>query len=509
MSHGHCYYWRPEIVWLHVTSDLLIALAYYFIPFALLYIVRRRKDLDYPWMFILFGVFILACGTTHLMSIWVVWEPVYRLDGVIKAITAIASVPTAILLVRLAPAVIALPSPAQLREINASLEREVLERKAVEAEVRELNIDLERRVQERTRELAETNRKLRESEARLQSILDTAPLPVFIKDLEYRYLFGNKRFQRITGKSPNEFLGKTDYDIWEEEAANRFRAIDQQVLESAAPVEAEEVAFHDNENHHYASVKFPLFDESQQAYAMCGMSADITEQKKSEQILKKYNAELEQFAYVAAHDLQEPLRTVKSYTQFLTRKFANSADPDVVEFTGYITSGIDRMVSLIAGLQAYTAVAHRPEHVSDAVDLSEVVQRTLRNIRTTITESGARIHVGDLPTVPGSALQLGLVFQNLITNAIKYRSNLPPEISITCTQKDRIVEVVVRDNGMGIDMQYSTKIFGVFKRLHGFEYPGAGIGLAIVKKVIETHNGRIWVESTTGEGSEFHFTLPV
>ncbi|HYO82836.1 MAG TPA: hypothetical protein VES20_15630 [Bryobacteraceae bacterium] len=118
LPHGWCYRWAPEIVWLHVTADLLIALAYYFIPFALIHILRRRGDLVYPWMFWLFGTFILACGTTHLMNVLVVWQPWYRLDGIIKMLTAIASVPTAILLIRIAPAVIALPSPAQLRSIN-------------------------------------------------------------------------------------------------------------------------------------------------------------------------------------------------------------------------------------------------------------------------------------------------------------------------------------------------------------------------------------------------------
>ena len=125
LPHGVCYRWNSDVVWLHVTSDLLIALAYYFIPFSLIHIVRKRGDLVYPWMFWLFGIFILACGTTHLMNIWVIWKPVYRLDGIVKLITAIASVPTAILLVRLAPMVIAIPSPEQLRVTNRKLEHEI------------------------------------------------------------------------------------------------------------------------------------------------------------------------------------------------------------------------------------------------------------------------------------------------------------------------------------------------------------------------------------------------
>jgi hypothetical protein len=152
LPHGVCYRWSPGVVWLHVVSDLLIALAYYFIPFALIYIARRRTDLVYPWMFWLFGIFILACGTTHLMSVWVVWYPYYRLDGAVKLLTALASVPTAILLLRVAPAVAELPSQEQLRIANRELEREIGERKLAAAEVTKLNAELEERVAQRTRE---------------------------------------------------------------------------------------------------------------------------------------------------------------------------------------------------------------------------------------------------------------------------------------------------------------------------------------------------------------------
>ena len=137
MPHGHCFFWRPEIVWLHVVSDALIAASYFLIPFALVRLARKREDLAFHWMFLLFGVFILACGTTHVMSIWTLWIPMYRLEGVVKGVTALASVPTALLLVRLLPQMIAFPSPSQLRSANLALENEIIERKAAEPALQE------------------------------------------------------------------------------------------------------------------------------------------------------------------------------------------------------------------------------------------------------------------------------------------------------------------------------------------------------------------------------------
>jgi two-component sensor histidine kinase len=160
MPHGMCFQWREEMLWLHVTSDALIALAYYSIPFSLIWFITRRRDIEFRYMFLLFGIFILACGTTHLMGIWTIWSPDYGVDGAIKAVTAFASIGTAILVWRIMPEALALPSPAQLRTANFSLQQEVQERLRAEDTVRLLNSDLERRVQERTAALEAANRDL-------------------------------------------------------------------------------------------------------------------------------------------------------------------------------------------------------------------------------------------------------------------------------------------------------------------------------------------------------------
>jgi len=222
MGHGYCYLWKPQIVWLHVTSDTLITLAYYSIPVTLAYFVRKRRDLPFNWMFLMFGAFILGCGTTHLMEVWTVWHGTYRLAGVIKLITAVLSASTAVALVPLMPKALALPSPARLEAANRALEQEVCSRQRAEEEIRKLNESMERRVSERTTELEVTNRDLqnqiaerrraeealRESEARKQAILESALDAIISFDREGTIVEFNAAAEKAFGYSRAEVLGK-------------------------------------------------------------------------------------------------------------------------------------------------------------------------------------------------------------------------------------------------------------------------------------------------------------
>lgn len=221
MPHGMCYLWRPDVLTLHVVSDSLITLSYFSIPFTLVYFVRKRKDLEFHWMFLCFAVFIVACGTTHLLEIWVVWHPAYWLSGSVKAITALASVPTAILLARLIPEALRLPSPTALKLANAELEREIVERKRAESDARRMNEELEARVRERTLELESSNRNLRleiaerqrieqslrDSEARVRAVLDASPNAVVEIDAQGIITEWNPRAESTFGWQRSEALG--------------------------------------------------------------------------------------------------------------------------------------------------------------------------------------------------------------------------------------------------------------------------------------------------------------
>ncbi|MDH3583782.1 MAG: ATP-binding protein [Phycisphaerae bacterium] len=225
--------------------------------------------------------------------------------------------------------------------------------------------------------------------------------------------------------------------------------------------------------------------------------------------LEESNQELAQFAYVASHDLQEPLRMVGSYCQLLQRRYHGQLDEKADEFIAYAVDGAQRMQRLISDLLALSRVESRGKDLVPT-DLKEVVRLALENLQVTVRESGARVTVGALPEVMGDDTQLLQVFQNLIGNAIKFRSDREPVVHVSAQRAEDAWEVMVRDNGIGIDAEHADRIFEVFRRLHGRDhYEGTGIGLAVCKKMVERHGGRIWVESVSGEGSAFHFTLPV
>lgn len=221
------------------------------------------------------------------------------------------------------------------------------------------------------------------------------------------------------------------------------------------------------------------------------------------------NAELEQFAYVASHDLQEPLRMVSSFVSLLQKRYQGELDERADRYIYHAVDGAKRMKDLIEGLLEYSR-AGRHEIGTDPVDLNEALGLATVNLARAIEESGAHVEAGVLPTVRGSTQQLAQVFQNLIGNAIKFRQpGTRPHVGITAVRSGSEWIVSIKDDGIGLDPVYAEKIFSIFQRLHSrSEYPGTGIGLAICKKVIERHGGRIWVESSPGQGSVFRFTLP-
>lgn len=248
--------------------------------------------------------------------------------------------------------------------------------------------------------------------------------------------------------------------------------------------------------------------------ATLGSLVDVTERKRVEERLKQLtaemqrsNTELEQFAYVISHDLQEPLRMVSSYTQLLAKRYDGRLDSDADEFISYAVDGAKRMQTLLHDLLEYSRVGTRGKPFS-LVNCEHVVEQAMANLKIAIEESGATVTYDVLPTVTGDEGQLIQLFQNLIANAIKFRRDEPPQVRIWARRMNSMVTFSVEDNGIGVDPQHSQSIFEIFRRLHTREeYAGTGMGLAICKKIVERHGGQISVQSRPGQGSTFHFSV--
>ncbi|MFE4104862.1 sensor histidine kinase [Almyronema epifaneia] len=417
IPHGHCYLWQPGLVWLHVLSDALIALAYYSIPLMLVYFVRQRRDIPFPWLFILFSLFIVSCGTTHLMSIWTLWHPTYWLSGLTKAVTAGVSVLTAVVMMPLIPVALTLPSPEQLRTTNKALQAEIADRKRAEATIQALNADLERRVELRTLELQQTNEQLEKEAAERQQAEQT---------LQFR--------------------------------ASELLQLNQKLL-------------------------------------------------RTTKLLKHRNKELDQFAYVVSHDLKAPLRAIANLSDWIIEDLGEQPSKEVQKQIALLQSRILRMQNMIDGLLQYSR-AGRAEMPAQAVDSGRLLAEVIDSIAPP-PEFVISVDA-HMPILFAQPLLLQQVFSNLISNSIKHHKRSNGYIQIQVNSQAEFYEFIVSDDGPGIAPENHDKVFSIFKsfnkKLDTTE--STGIGLSIVKKIVEAEGGQIWLESQLEQGTAFHFTWP-
>jgi PAS domain S-box-containing protein len=366
----------------------------------------------------------------------------------------------------------------------------------------------------------EAEHKLAEERTLLRTIIDQLPSRLYVKDVESRYVLNNKAHLEMLGVGTQaEATGRTTLDFFPGERGRQAMADDRKVLETGTPIHNQERSNFGPEGRVQWSLvtKVPLHDAGGQLIGVVGISHDITERKRQEEAAKRNaeelarsNAELEQFAYVASHDLQEPLRAVASCVQLLKKRYEGQLDARADEFITHAVEGTKRMQALITDLLAYSRVGTHT-HPFERVECSVVLEEALANLSVAVQESGAviRPEPDPLPVVVADAMQLTQVFQNLIGNAIKFCGERRPEIRVSATKQPGEWLFAVADNGIGIEPQYFERIFRVFQRLHTrARYPGTGIGLAICKKIVERHGGRLWIESQPEQGSTFFFTLP-
>ncbi|MDD5703506.1 MAG: ATP-binding protein [Dehalococcoidales bacterium] len=387
---------------------------------------------------------------------------------------------------------------------------------------------LEARVIERTAELqqshaqlkAEMKQRQKAQENLLKEIAfsDTAinslPGVFYLFKEDGKFLRWNQNFIEVTGYSPEEFARLNPLDLFEGDDKRLIAdRIAQVFTTGASNTEASLVCKNGKKIPYYFTGFRMVIDNT---FYLIGAGIDIAERKQAEESLKhrtdelaRSNAELEQFAYIASHDLQEPLRMVSSYVQLLAKRYKGKLDQDADDFINYASDGALRMQRMINDLLAYSRVGTRGKRFEE-ISLEEVLEQALYNLHLVIQEKKAQVTHDPLPKAYGDSGQLTQVFQNLIDNAIKFCREKRPEVHISARLEKNECICMVKDNGIGIAPEYQNKLFLLFQRLHTRqEYPGTGIGLAICKRILERHGGRIRVESRPGEGSTFYFQIPV
>jgi PAS domain S-box-containing protein len=369
-------------------------------------------------------------------------------------------------------------------------------------------------------------RRLRASELRFRTLTRLAPVGLFFTDADGRLTFGNRRWAEMTecgeigdtSRAPLEWL-----QSFHREDRDRVRAAWESLVREEDEIELQCRIVGPSGVERWVHLSLTILTDSEPAVSggeqtvsgYIGSCLDVTDHVRNEERLQRAaealtrsNSDLERFAWVASHDLKEPLRVVANYVTLLERKYADHFDENARRYIRYAVEGTQRMWSLIDGILAFSGVDHGARPVRE-VDTGDVFDTVVDNLQMVVQESGATIHRTDFPRVMGDPAQLGQLFQNLLANAIKFRGDSAPRIEAGVERQRGFWRFFVRDNGIGIDPRFHAQVFDVFRRLHTrSRYPGSGVGLAICKRIVEKHGGSMSVESRPGEGTTFYFTLP-
>ncbi len=448
MPHGHCYYWAPEILWSHAISNSIIALAYCAIPLTLIYIFKKRDDFKFIWMMVLFAIFILGCGITHIMDVIVIWEPIYRLDAFFRIITAFASIGTAIVLIRVTPDILKIPTSSEWQRINLALqEKQAALETMLDENTRKNGLlqDSNLSLQLHKDKLQQTNDKLVESQKQLQA--SNHELTIKTESLERL---------NIELKAAEKGLIQLNNDL-EERVRNR--------------------------------------------------TAELEDRNNE---LVKINNDLDNFIYTASHDLKTPVVNLEGLISMLKVQLQDSTNDKTIKIVGMTEASISKMKDTIVGLTEIVKVQKDTGEYSENVNIKKVFQNVKLDIKENILEANASIEEDlEIEMVRSTKNNIRSILHNLLTNAIKYRS---PErklkIKLSSHIEKGFIVITMQDNGLGISGKYQPKLFTMFKRVHT-HVEGTGIGLYIIKRIVENSKGKILLESEPDMGSTFKIYLPL
>ena len=485
----HCGKWSEFHGWLYIISDLLVWSAYFAIPLIIIRFISRKSDARFIRLYFLFAGFILACGATHFFDAVTFWVPLYRVNALIRMITGILSWVTVFSLIRILPMAFSLRS-------SKDLEAEVEQRK--------------------------------KAEDKFRNLLESAPDSMIIVNEGGEIQLVNAQTLKMFGYTREELIGSNvemlipaRYDTM-----HPFRRFTMFDTPRSRPVAEGFELFCLNKEGKEFPVEINLSPmQTAEGALLTAAIRDVSEKRQLEKAiretnvtlerkvkqrteeLERKNKELEQFAYVASHDLQEPLRTIASFVDLLGKQYKGKMDANADKYMDYIVQSSDRMKVLIKDLLDYSRLGREKE--ARQVNCNTVVEQVKADLNRVIKDNQAEIVAGSLPLIDAYPTELKLLFQNLVSNSIKFRKpGVAPQVEINALRQNGHWQFAFRDNGIGIESQYLDKIFVIFQRLHNrSSYEGSGIGLAHCKKIVELHGGKIWVESEPGVGSTFYFTI--
>jgi PAS domain S-box-containing protein len=520
-----CMNQEPDVIWLNVISDSLIALSYYTIPFALIYLVKRRKDLAFNWMFLSFAIFILACGTTHVFSVIAIWQPYYRLDGVVKAITALFSVATAIMIWPLIPKALAIPSTIALHESNTALQR--------------VTDELEHRVQARTLELEKANTALQQQitagraaeidQARLAAIVASSNDAIIGKTLAGIVTDWNLGAQRIFGYTADEIIGKSILLLIPPELhAEEVEILAQ--LSRGEPVDRHETRRirKDGQTIMVALTSSPIKDHQGVIVGASKIARDITQQRRAaeerEQLLARERAARndaenasrlkDDFVATLSHELRTPVNAVLGWTRVL--RSADATPSDISEGLEIIDRNTRVQVRLIEDLLDMSRILSGKLRLDvRSVDLPDILSAAIETVQPAAAAKDIRLQSVIDPLagpVMGDANRLQQIVWNLLANAVKFTPK-GGRVQIHLQRVNSHVEIVVSDTGSGIEADFLPHVFERFRQQDASttrQHSGLGLGLAIVRQLVELHGGTVDAKSDgINQGATFTIKLPV
>ncbi|MBS0374641.1 MAG: PAS domain S-box protein [Proteobacteria bacterium] len=484
MPHGMCYLWRWDVLSLHVLSDALISLAYFSIPFTLVYFVRKRRDLEFDWMFLCFAIFIIACGLTHVLEIWTIWHPDYWLSGSVKAVTALASVPTAVLLVRLLPQALQLPSPSSLARVNERLERQITER-------------------------AQSEANLRVSEERFRRAFDDAPIGMALVAPSGQWLRVNRALCEMLDY-PEADLLRTDFqsltypDDLETDLSLMARALAGEL--PSFQLEKRYLDRHDRIVYALLSVSLVRDRHGTPLYFVSQIE-NVGHRREMDRLKSE-------FVSSVSHELRTPLTSIRGSLGLLSAGVLGELSERARHMVRIALSNCERLVGIINNILDIEKIgAGRLTLELQRVDAGALLRRAVEANEPYAAKYEVRIRLAD----PGDGLEvqadperLMQVLANLLSNAAKF-SPAGSEVTVRASPSGEAVRFEIADPGQGIPEEFRGRVFERFAQAdasNSRSAPGTGLGLYISRQLIEAMHGTIGFSSATGEGTTFYFELP-